>query len=367
MSGLKQFIQDCETNKFYDASECTKSCGKGEKAQKRDVTQKSVAGAKCPVLTRNVSCNQQHCPIDCIQGMWSGWSACSGACGGGTRTRNRATKRPGNFGGTSCDSSEEVEDCNMQACDVPCRLGGWTKWSTCSKYCNGGYQSRFVPVKVKRIGKGYCPSSRSPRRFQSRRCNRQRCPVAGVCSYAEDVMFILDSSGSVRDQGWKLTLKVTQLLAEGFKNQQTRMGAISFSNNARLMRDFTTNRGTFNNAVKSARWQKGGTATHAALSMAAQYFKRSGRSTKKVAVLITDGRPNNDRLAEATARNLRNQRIQLVTVVIGANRHLRNRVRRLVSPPVHQNAVMLVNYRQLRHTSIVRRIMRTACSPNYLR
>jgi len=363
---LKQFIQDCEVNEFYDASECTKTCGKGSKVQRRDVTTERMGGSKCPALTQKMSCNEQQCPIDCVQGTWSGWSACSGACGGGTRTRNRETLTPGNFGGTSCDAGEETQDCNMQACDVPCILGDWTEWSVCSKYCDSGAQSRFASITVKRVGNGHCPSRRAIERFQSQSCNVETCPSTFNCSHQVDIMFVLDSSGSVAQFGWQQTLAMTRNLSQRFTNNTTHFGAISFGAKAVLLSDFTNNSDAFLNAVKNAPWQMEGTAMDAGFTMAVEYFKSSDKFTKKVAVLVTDGRPNNDRLTRATARKLKRQRVQLVFVVVGADRSLRKRVRKLVSPPVDQNVILLENFNELPSDLIIQEVVKTACSPNYL-
>ncbi|MDI6721844.1 MAG: hypothetical protein QMD85_05600, partial [Candidatus Aenigmarchaeota archaeon] len=87
-----------------------------------------------------------------VDGGWSGWSACSVSCGGGTRTRACTNPTPAN-GGAMC-SEVSSEACNTQPCSVPCtsndfdctygtcRLDG-TQTVSCTKKttstCSGGY------------------------------------------------------------------------------------------------------------------------------------------------------------------------------------------------------------------------------------
>lgn len=49
-----------------------------------------------------------------VNGEWSGWSACSASCNGGTRTRSCNNPVPA-FGGAPC-SGADSEACNTQAC-----------------------------------------------------------------------------------------------------------------------------------------------------------------------------------------------------------------------------------------------------------
>ena len=55
---------------------------------------------------------------------WSLWSSCSKSCGGGTQTRTRTCTNPALFcGGESCFGlSTESQSCNTQSCPLS---GGW--------------------------------------------------------------------------------------------------------------------------------------------------------------------------------------------------------------------------------------------------
>ena len=107
-------------------------------------------------------------PVDC-QGNWSNWSSCSKSCGGGTQSRNWTTTTQPQNGGASCPSpSTENRDCNTQGCKVDCE-GYWNSWSSCSKSCGGGTQSRnWTTTTQPQNGGAACPTT------QTRSCNTQK-------------------------------------------------------------------------------------------------------------------------------------------------------------------------------------------------
>jgi hypothetical protein len=68
--------QDCVLSKdWYDLPIedgkplCSKTCGGGVKTQKRLVEVSAAYGGKCDIVTREVACNTQVCPVDCV-GSW---------------------------------------------------------------------------------------------------------------------------------------------------------------------------------------------------------------------------------------------------------------------------------------------------------
>lgn len=57
-------------------------------------------GQPCPMpMTENRGCQTSICPIDCVIGSWTEWTSCSRTCGGGTQTRTRQIVSEPQFGG----------------------------------------------------------------------------------------------------------------------------------------------------------------------------------------------------------------------------------------------------------------------------
>ena len=55
-------------------------------------------------------------PRDCIVSNWTGWSSCSKYCGGGIQTRSRRVLYPAKFGGRACPTLTLRRRCNTQPC-----------------------------------------------------------------------------------------------------------------------------------------------------------------------------------------------------------------------------------------------------------
>merc|ERR550537_909768 len=177
MQSYNPFIQDCEVGE-WQPGECSVECGGGERTITREiVTPASNGGAECPPMVEREACNLQPCPIDCVVGEWSEYSACSKDCGGGVEVRGRRALTDVEHGGEPCGDTTEQNECNVDACDRPCELGpDWSDWTECSKQCDMGYTVRYKQV-VKEAGPtGPCPGPYSQERMQAAYCNTQECP-----------------------------------------------------------------------------------------------------------------------------------------------------------------------------------------------
>lgn len=175
-------------------------------------------------------------PVNC-EVQWGSWSACSKTCGTGTQTRSTyVSRQPANDGAPCPAPQTESQNCNTQACVVPgavvstdgrcgpengekrcpdgqcCSIFGWcgsgadhcktyrrsdsvyhgtsapssssfdkvncavqwSNWSTCSKSCGTGSQTRTATITRNPANGGdACPAL-----SQSQDCNTQACPVS---------------------------------------------------------------------------------------------------------------------------------------------------------------------------------------------
>ena len=145
--GSKGFFQDCEVTKWVPEA-CSAKCAGGDQKLSRNVMThpggEDGDGAKCLPLSAEKRCNRSPCPVDCHLEPWSGWSKCSSKCGGGLATRVRDVKVAMKYGGKPCSSTSEAKQCNVAACEKDCVLHEWTKWTSCSKHCDGGSAELFA-------------------------------------------------------------------------------------------------------------------------------------------------------------------------------------------------------------------------------
>jgi hypothetical protein len=163
---------DCAVGKWGKWSSCTQSCGDGYQHKYRQVQKIwAFGGIRCPNLVHKRSCNPWPCPIDCAVDDWSGWTACTKSCAGGTQKRNRAMIENHKFGGKACPKLAEKMACNTESCPVDCTVSGWSKWTTCTMTCGGGKQERSRVIQTAARHGGACP-----RLADKRVCENSPCP-----------------------------------------------------------------------------------------------------------------------------------------------------------------------------------------------
>ena len=205
---------------------CTVSCGGGIRTAYRYVVSfPKNGGLECPPLTKNITCNQQPCPVDCQVSQWSyyhsyhdyynvfngyaemypdyAWhGACSKTCGGGVRTHYRKITQYPQNGGKACPPTTKTVSCNTQACPVDCVVSEWAVYNhyndysqhmhdmpnyapsadvwqgLCSASCGGGSRLRFRKVvQFPENGGAECPPLQ-----ESVSCNNSPCPVDCIVS-----------------------------------------------------------------------------------------------------------------------------------------------------------------------------------------
>eukprot|EP00927_Polykrikos_kofoidii_P074288 TRINITY_DN70278_c0_g1_i1.p1 TRINITY_DN70278_c0_g1~~TRINITY_DN70278_c0_g1_i1.p1 ORF type:complete len:457 (+),score=69.05 TRINITY_DN70278_c0_g1_i1:105-1373(+) len=108
---------DCSWFEWQEWTDCTRTCGIGEKLRVRDMKTKNNQFGVCPGSgVDTASCFVRHCPVDCTPGDWTEWGVCSAICGGGERSKTRTKKGPKHHG-KPCDFELIwTETCNMKTC-----------------------------------------------------------------------------------------------------------------------------------------------------------------------------------------------------------------------------------------------------------
>lgn len=173
---------NCEISEVK-MTECTKSCGTGTLMKYQNITKEATYGGNCtlpPPVTED--CNTQPCPIDCSWSDWTGFSECTTSCGNGQRDRTRNITIPAQFGGTCPGRDIETEACNTFPCPIDCVWGLFAEWNTCSVTCGGGkqYRSRDITTQAQ-FGGINCTGATD----EEQDCGTDPCPIDCVGNWTE--------------------------------------------------------------------------------------------------------------------------------------------------------------------------------------
>merc|ERR1719487_1349372 len=181
-------VRDCEVSDWVPTP-CSQKCGGGKRSLVRRVIAEADGGAPCPTLSGVEDCNDHPCDVqDCVMSEWSSWSSCDHV-----ETRVRSVLSQPSEGGAPCGMATETRMCGVGDESV-CTLGQWSEWSGCSRACGGG-------VKIRSRGVSAACTKSTPTELQEI-CNRQACEAGLRCASEDQILFILDGSGSVKDSGF---------------------------------------------------------------------------------------------------------------------------------------------------------------------
>jgi hypothetical protein len=314
------FFADCEVGDWVP-QDCSVSCAGGTQLLTREILSEPNGGASCPPLQMEQECQTQPCPIDCSMDDWSGWSGCSKDCGGGIMSRSRNIEREPEFGGEECGATSDAQQCNVDACNVPCTLDDWTEWSDCSKKCNGGIEVRRKPELTPALGNGFCAHPDGEERFEDRPCNDEPCPDNLVCNGDLDVMMLMDGSGSVGAKGFDFEKAFVDDFISRFNmgDGTAKIGLILFSYYITIRAQMTEDQAALLSTVQETEWEAYNTNTAGALGTALEVLAAGGReSAQSVVVVITDGMPNDSEATAMMAEKVK-EKARLIFVAVGKN------------------------------------------------
>nr|CAJ65510.3 HyTSR1 protein [Hydra vulgaris] len=189
-------INPCPINggftEWSDFGACSEPCGEGRKSRSRkcENPKPEHGGLNCVGdFVEEVKCKVRECPIDGGLTQWSSYTECSKTCGEGEKKRSRLCTSPiPAFGGRDCEGLlNEVLPCKVKECPVNGGLSGWSAFSDCTKSCGSGtkYRTRNCTNPVPQYDGADCVGSLK----ETSECNSQLCPINGGftdwSSYAE--------------------------------------------------------------------------------------------------------------------------------------------------------------------------------------
>jgi hypothetical protein len=345
--GHPGFFQDCELSK-WTPEECTKKCELGSQKLTRSVLQHPNGGCKCLPLAAKKYCNYQPCPVDCKLAEWGGWSKCSSKCGGGLANRVRDVIVPMRHEGKPCGELTESKSCNMAACEKDCVLHEWTKWTACSKDCDGGSEKRVAMIKEPAEGSGKCSGAWSKARLNYRPCARHRCRVPPgevlKCNKTLDVVMVLDGTPKSGKEGWKAEVTGALQLVDAFSGpgitatpnialihytgprtwsgvskctgKSTKKVDMEKTCKITLSMHFTEDMKKVKNTINGMSYQVGSKLLSLALMTTKAELALGRKTARTVVIVFIDGAPLSYRKTKLTSREIRKKaRLVYVPVV----------------------------------------------------
>merc|ERR1719183_1549474 len=356
----------------------------------RSVLNHPNGGAKCLPLEAEKSCNNHPCPVDCELEAWSGWSKCSADCGGGVQQRLREVKVAMKYGGKPCGETSQTLACNAQACEMDCQLSDWTRWTKCSKECDGGTKKRAKFVRKQALGEGKCAGAWDPERLEYKPCNMQRCMLpAGKltleCNRTLDVVLLIDGSGSLGETGWKAEIKAAQTFVDAFKGSagKAQMAVILYSGPStwggvykcigknkdkvdqeavckiKTVTHFTDDMAKVKQLITGLTWPKGSTLTSLTLATAKAELNLGRKDAHASVIVITDGRPLSYRKTELASKLLRKS-ARLLWVPVTRYAPLK-RIKKWATRRWQENVVMVKSFKDLESPNVVTQMIANLC------
>ncbi|XP_043922260.1 SCO-spondin-like [Protopterus annectens] len=137
----------------------------------------------CSCVDGQISnCTQLTCNVSGGWSDWTPWSECSASCGNGIQNRYRFCTNPAPSGyGLPCiGTNQEEQLCDIQPCSRSGNWSDWSAWTTCSRTCGGGIQTRSRACDnppPERQG-DFCEGPST----EVQSCNADSCPVVDCSS-----------------------------------------------------------------------------------------------------------------------------------------------------------------------------------------
>ena len=116
-----------------------------EKGQRFVASVSFAPNQKCPHSAETRDCNAHTCPADCQVATFGAWTTCTKSCGTGAQSRSRTHTQP-TYGGAACPHEAETRSCNTHACPLDCSVGAFSAWTTCSMSCGNATAAQRADI-----------------------------------------------------------------------------------------------------------------------------------------------------------------------------------------------------------------------------
>ena len=185
------------------------------------------------------------------------------------------------------------------------------------------------------------------------------------CTREIDVMFILDSSGSIGQSNYTTMIEFVSEVARRFQfgSEGARFGVVTFSTLASL--DIPLGRHTnaisFNKEIMSIPYKARTTNTADAIARAREELKQNGRQrVPQAIILFTDGQSDEPVSTLREASEAKNEDIQLLSIGIGPKIDMAE-LKGIASPPSDDNVFHIDSFSRDQFVKILGPIIRETC------
>ena len=194
---------------------------------RRPSSLENVASCSCKMeyIGRPPNCRLKLIPVLCKLSDWSKWSTCSQTCGKGKKTRRRTVITEASNGGRQCEKGRmQDRPCEILPCPVAvnCKLSNWNMWSTCSKTCGEGKQTRRRTVIPEASGRCRCGRQCRNGRVEDRPCEILPCPPE--CQLSEwsnwSTCRCSKASGTGKQTRWKTDISNCKFVNRKFEDRR---------------------------------------------------------------------------------------------------------------------------------------------------
>jgi len=263
-------------------------------------------------------------------------------------SRVRDVKTPMQYGGKQCGSVGASKQCNVDACEKHCVLHPWTKWSTCSKDCDGGSKKRERIIKEPAEGSGSCADMWDKSRLQYDHCNVHRCKLKDPtkvmkCNTSMDVILVMDGTPKSGKEGFASEVKAANQLVDAWTGKtvtakpnfalihytgprtwsgvskctgkSTKKVDMEKTCKITLVQHFTDDLTAFKGKINGLKFQAGSKLLSLGLMTVQSEFALGNKNHRTVVIVFIDGQPLSYRKVKLASRALR-KKSRLVWVAV---------------------------------------------------